>query len=145
MTAALGTKRSCPDCGGKFYDFGASSIVCPKCKYAFSDSDLMASTSAVKEATIAIVSKSKSKKKAVPQTEDGEVEIKSLKAIETLEADEDYLDVDHFEEVEDHHEASEVDVNSDDADDEMFMDELAHGDVELLQEFDTIDGDDMRA
>lgn len=27
----LGTKRNCPSCGTKFYDFGKTEIVCPKC------------------------------------------------------------------------------------------------------------------
>jgi uncharacterized protein (TIGR02300 family) len=29
--ASLGTKRSCPDCGTKFYDFDKDEVVCPKC------------------------------------------------------------------------------------------------------------------
>lgn len=27
----LGNKRNCPSCGTKFYDFGKTEIVCPKC------------------------------------------------------------------------------------------------------------------
>jgi uncharacterized protein (TIGR02300 family) len=29
---SLGTKRSCPGCGTKFYDFNKEEIVCPKCE-----------------------------------------------------------------------------------------------------------------
>lgn len=28
----LGTKRNCPKCGTKFYDFAKEEIVCPKCE-----------------------------------------------------------------------------------------------------------------
>ncbi len=28
---SLGTKRSCPDCNTKFYDFNKEDLVCPKC------------------------------------------------------------------------------------------------------------------
>lgn len=29
---SLGTKRACPECGTKFYDFNKEEIVCPKCE-----------------------------------------------------------------------------------------------------------------
>jgi uncharacterized protein (TIGR02300 family) len=32
---SLGTKRSCPDCGTKFYDFNKDEVVCPKCETKF--------------------------------------------------------------------------------------------------------------
>jgi uncharacterized protein (TIGR02300 family) len=28
---SLGTKRACPGCGTKFYDFNKEEIICPKC------------------------------------------------------------------------------------------------------------------
>jgi len=31
----LGTKRLCPSCGTKYYDFNRSPILCPKCGTAF--------------------------------------------------------------------------------------------------------------
>jgi len=31
----LGTKRSCPSCGAKFYDLSRSPIVCPKCGHRY--------------------------------------------------------------------------------------------------------------
>ncbi len=30
--ANLGTKRTCPKCSTKFYDFGKEDVVCPKCE-----------------------------------------------------------------------------------------------------------------
>lgn len=29
--ASLGTKRACPQCGTKFYDFNKEDLTCPKC------------------------------------------------------------------------------------------------------------------
>jgi uncharacterized protein (TIGR02300 family) len=34
----LGEKRTCPDCGAKFYDLGKRPAVCPKCKATFDPS-----------------------------------------------------------------------------------------------------------
>jgi len=31
----LGTKRACPKCSAKFYDFGKDELVCPKCGEEF--------------------------------------------------------------------------------------------------------------
>jgi uncharacterized protein (TIGR02300 family) len=33
--ATLGTKRQCPKCTTKFYDFGKTELTCPKCKTEF--------------------------------------------------------------------------------------------------------------
>jgi uncharacterized protein (TIGR02300 family) len=33
--AELGTKRTCPNCGTKYYDLNRSPIVCPKCGTVF--------------------------------------------------------------------------------------------------------------
>ena len=33
--ASLGTKRSCPQCSTKFYDFDKAEISCPKCETQF--------------------------------------------------------------------------------------------------------------
>lgn len=38
--AQLGTKRACPKCGTKFYDFGKMDLVCPKCDAKFSAEEL---------------------------------------------------------------------------------------------------------
>ena len=36
----LGTKRACPHCGTKFYDFNKDEISCPKCKTMLDLTDL---------------------------------------------------------------------------------------------------------
>ncbi len=35
VDAELGTKRTCPSCGARFYDFGKLPIVCPSCEESF--------------------------------------------------------------------------------------------------------------
>ena len=35
VKAELGTKRTCPSCGTKFYDLLKSPIICPKCGVSF--------------------------------------------------------------------------------------------------------------
>lgn len=144
----LGTKQICPDCGAKFYDLNALDVVCPKCDYAFAAADLAdgdeviaANDVASQAKEVALSSPPKSSKKITIEEETDDAPIKS---VAMLEADEDYPDVDHFEEVEEHFEASEVDVNSDDADDEMFMEELDHGEAALLSEFEHVDPDGYR-
>ena len=36
---ALGTKRTCPKCAAKFYDFSRSPIECPKCGHTYVPED----------------------------------------------------------------------------------------------------------
>lgn len=37
---SLGTKRSCPKCSTKFYDFNKDELACPKCETKFKVSEL---------------------------------------------------------------------------------------------------------
>ena len=119
----LGTKRACPDCSAKFYDFGVSDpCTCPKCSCAF--------TPEVKKPEPVPAPKPKPKPKPIPiviaDDEDDEALGKEMGGIEALEDfDDEYEDdVDHLEEVEDHHEDPDVDRNGDDAEDEMFLEDL---------------------
>ena len=36
---ALGTKRTCPKCVAKFYDFNLTPIECPKCEHTYVPED----------------------------------------------------------------------------------------------------------
>jgi uncharacterized protein (TIGR02300 family) len=56
--ASLGTKRSCPDCGTKFYDFNKEDVVCPKCESKVDINDT---------GTIARASEPKKKTKEIPE------------------------------------------------------------------------------
>ena len=43
VKAELGTKRTCPSCGSKFYDLLKSPIICPKCGVSFIAATLLPS------------------------------------------------------------------------------------------------------
>ena len=43
--ASLGTKRACPKCSAKFYDFGKEEVNCPKCSAKLKVADLKPSFS----------------------------------------------------------------------------------------------------
>ena len=43
VKAELGTKRTCPSCGTKFYDLLKSPIICPKCGVSFIAAPLLPS------------------------------------------------------------------------------------------------------
>lgn len=121
MTAAnLGTKRQCPKCAAKFYDFGATDpITCPRCAKTWKEE--AAKPKPVKPKKEAAPVK---KKKVVSEFEDDlpadlpDVEDDDgLDELEPMEDDE--VEMTSLEEVEEHDD-EEIDPNSDDAEDEMF-------------------------
>lgn len=115
----LGTKRVCPACSAKFYDFGAvAPFTCPKCAHAFTPE-------IPKPVVIEPAPKPKPKPKPVVKDDQEDEMSEELGGIEALEGFDDEYDDDvvSLEEVEEHQEDSEIDRNSDDADDEMFIDD----------------------
>lgn len=120
MTANLGTKRQCPKCAAKFYDFGATDpITCPKCAKSWTETAAKPKVVKAKKETPL------PKKKPVATFEDdlpGDLpEVEDSEGVEELEPMEDEeVEMTSLEEVEEHEESDEVDPNSDDADDEMF-------------------------
>lgn len=52
VKAELGTKRTCPSCGSKFYDLLKSPIICPKCGVSFIAAPLLPSKGEVPQAAI---------------------------------------------------------------------------------------------
>jgi len=136
MTAAnLGTKRQCPKCAAKFYDFGAENpITCPKCAHAWKE---------VAEAKAKPVKPKKEKAEPVRKKPavfaDDELpedlpDVGEDGAIDDLEPIEDEeVEMTSLEEVEEHEE-EEVDPNSDDAEDEMFTEMV--GEERLVDDLD---------
>lgn len=125
MNAALGEKHLCVACSAKFYDLNVKPATCPKCKKVQPE--------AKKKAASGLAS---APKKSVPKPKPKlkhEEEVVLGDVVELEEID-DYEDVDHLGEVEEHQEGAAVDRNSDDADDEMFIDELAASDTHLVDE-----------
>lgn len=138
----LGTKRVCPKCDAKFYDFGATDpIKCPKCAHSWKEGAKKKSPPAAKPAVA-----SKPSKKPVrdedkllemagdlPEVEDGG-EVEELEPME-----DDGVELTSLEEVEEHEEEEEVDPNSDDAEDEMFTE---MGGDKIVDDYDDHDDDD---
>lgn len=121
--ANLGSKRQCPKCAAKFYDFGAvSPITCPKCGKTWKEEAAKpAKAPKIKKET----PKPAPKRKPVDDELDG-VALPDMPGddeggIEELEPmEEEEVELTSLEEVEEHEEEEEADPNSDDAEDEMF-------------------------
>ena len=136
VTASLGTKRECTKCSAKFYDLGAKPVVCPKCGTTQKIDDKPKPAKRIEP-----VKPKKVIPKPVIKDEDDEFEQLDEGAAELEDLDEldDAPEVISLEEVEDHKEDSEIDPNSDDAEDGMFIEEL-QGDTALFDPLDP-DGD----
>jgi uncharacterized protein (TIGR02300 family) len=92
---SLGTKRTCPDCGAKFYDFNKSELVCPKCESQIDLDTLQAKLLSTK-------SSDKKAKPAKEVTEDALMEAEDVvvspeseefESLEDLEDDDEDVDV----------------------------------------------------
>jgi uncharacterized protein (TIGR02300 family) len=132
-TASLGTKRDCPKCGAKFYDLNASPIVCPKCTH------VVKLTASGKPKSVPKKAEAPRPKKIIPKVlvdeEDGLDDATAGAELEDLQDMDDAPEVISLEEVEDHQEEAEVDPNSDDAEDGMFLENL-EGDTNLFDPLD---------
>lgn len=139
MSNALGNKCLCADCGAKFYDMNKSPAACPKCGYI-----VPVKRAALQASTPKVVAPKPKKpvrvKHIADEALDGMAPVEALEQLDEFDED----DVVHLHEVEDHHESPDVDPNSDDAEDQMFLDELSDGDPLLVDELDEEeDGDSV--
>lgn len=134
MNASLGTKRHCPECATRFYDLGALEVRCPKCAHPFEMVRQAVAAPAVSVAAPLAEKPLLCRKTEQDDDEDTLEGMGELVELEDLDDFSDDDDFDHLEEVEEHHEDPEVDVNSDDAEDDMFIDELAEDDPHLIDE-----------
>jgi uncharacterized protein (TIGR02300 family) len=138
MNTQLGTKRICPECGAKFYDFNKSELCCPKCDHAW----VIAAEAAVKPVAVKAPPKPKPVVVADDDDDEGFADLGAVAELENLD-DDDYEDYEHLEEVEDHHEEPEIRMDSDDAEDEMFIDELEENGFHIIDELN--DDGEMKA
>ena len=106
-----GIKRACPSCGIKYYDFKKNPIICPKCEFEF-DPDLLL--------------KSRKGRSIVSKTEAAEVSKDIKKEEETLEEDinslennDEILDIDNETEIEDDDIDNKIEENINDEDDNL--------------------------
>lgn len=121
-SASLGTKRECTKCHAKFYDLGASPVVCPKCGAIQKEEKPKA---AAKRHEPAKPKKIAPKPKPKPKDDEDDYALEEgAEELEDLDELDDAPEVISLEEVEDHQEDSEVDPNSDDAEDGMFIEDL---------------------
>ena len=113
-----GIKRVCPSCSIKYYDFNKSPIICPKCEFEF-DPDLLL--------------KSRKGRSIATKTEVNEVSTDVKKEEETLEDDinsiendEDILEIDDETDIQDNDIENNIDkkINTDDDDIEIMEDGL---------------------
>ncbi|MCI5049659.1 MAG: TIGR02300 family protein [Rickettsiales bacterium] len=141
MNQDLGSKRQCPECQAKFYDLNVADVSCPKCSFALPKAEVVAkkNSAAPKKAPV---------KAKVEYDDDEDMEtLEGMGGVAELEELDDYEDdVEHLREVEDHQEDPDVDINSDDAEDGMFIDELSENGMHLVddleedeEEFDDIE------
>ena len=129
MTQSLGAKRQCNACEAKFYDLNASPVQCPKCKTTLK-------IQAEKPARAPRAAPAPVKKKIIRPIE-VEVEMDTPaglgSVVELEELDDFEEDLGHLNEVEEHIEEPESDINSDDAEDGMFIDEREEPEAKLLE------------
>ena len=113
--AEWGIKRVCPSCSIKYYDFNKDPIICPKCEFKF-DPDLLL--------------KSRKGRSIATKTADNVISNNEKKETETLEADidslendQEILDIDDGENISDDEIGNDIDKNiSDDNDDLEIID-----------------------
>ena len=81
VKAELGTKRTCPSCGTKFYDLLKSPIICPKCGVSFIAAPLLPSKGDAPQAVAKPVPKAPVPAPAEAE-EVSDVELVSLEEVE---------------------------------------------------------------
>lgn len=134
----LGTKRTCTECGTKFYDLNKSPIVCPKCG---TELDLASVTTAT-------TSRAKPQKAAKPapvadeddNTEETDEETVALEDVDAEQTDTGRAstDLEEDEDIPDLEEGSDDDSDDDDSD-EFLEDDDDNDDVSGLVEGDRDD------
>ena len=131
-----GIKRVCPSCSIKYYDFNKNPIVCPKCEFEF-DPDLLL--------------KSRKGRSIATKTEVNEVSSDVKKEEETLEDDinsiendEDILEIDDETDIQDNDIDNNIDknINTEDDDIEIIDDGLEDKDAFSI-EIDDVDNDSI--
>lgn len=115
MKPEWGIKRTCQDCGTKFYDMRKPEIVCPKCGAAFS----------------AVVAKPRRAPKAEPKPVPAPKKAAPKKSADDSEIEDDDLELD------------DVDLDDDDEDDDEVIEDASDlgGDDDVSEVMENIDGE----
>ena len=120
----LGTKRQCPECAARFYDFDARPVVCVKCGAAV---PLAAEKPKRKRKAADSPTPVLRKLPPAPAPEEDDETLEGVapgtEALELEALDDEEVEVMSLEEVGEHEEEDEADAEGDDAEDEMFIEE----------------------
>ena len=108
----LGTKRLCPSCGSKYYDFDRTPIVCPKC------------------ATVFTVAALTLRAKAAAPVAEEEVEVEENLPVDFVSLEEADAEQSGGEEVPDIEDEEIADIGADIGDDTFLEAEEDDGDIE---------------
>lgn len=148
---AIGEKRTCPSCSVKYYDLGKSPAVCPKCSHAFD-------FKAAEKKVVAI----KPKKAPAPEKpakgvtvhldetdedidltafDDGDKEVVGPDDIEVDDVVEPEEEIVGLEAVEDREPKEDI-INSDDGEEEAFIDDMEAMETLIDQPDDLEDNED---
>lgn len=93
---SLGTKRTCPKCGVKFYDFNKKELNCPKCQTELDEQTL----AQVAKIPLKAEKKEKPEPAAVASTEDGPDSGPDFESVDDLDDDDGTDDIEVVEEKE---------------------------------------------
>lgn len=128
----LGAKRVCPKCGTKFYDLGKSPAECPKCKHSFNAAVLASARGAKKPRPS---KPAKPLKPALLQDSEEELDLSEFETPEEISAGDDELEnlddldslaageLEALPEVGEREREEDI-INSDDAEDDVFIEDM---------------------
>ena len=131
-----GIKRVCPSCSIKYYDFNKSPIICPKCEFEFDPDLLLKSRKGRSIATKTEVNEVSSDVKKEEETLEND--------INSIENDEDILEIDDQTDIQDNDMDNNIDknINTEDDDIEIIDDGLEDKDAFSI-EIDDTDNDSI--
>lgn len=74
--AQLGTKRTCPSCGARFYDLAKSPAECPKCEHSF-DPEVLLKPRRPRPEPVRVVKQAEPEEVEADEEEEEEVEVEA--------------------------------------------------------------------
>lgn len=147
--SALGVKRTCPGCGAKFYDLGKNPASCPKCGKSFAV-DVPSPEKKAKK--LKPPKPAKPLKPVILATEDEDIDLTGFDAPEVEAADDAVESLDEIADMEEgieslteveEREREEDHMNSDDGEDDAFIEEMDEVETLVDRPEDDLEDEDM--